>query len=152
MTRNSHRRHPQDGFTLIELLIVVVVLSILAAIAMPQYRDYVVRSNRTVAKNLLVQVADRQEQFYAANKRYAADLTDLGYPGATSFVVGKGSETAASDSGAALYSIALSGATNTTYTLTATRLNTQTDDTKCTAFMIDHTGRRWSSPDGSECW
>jgi len=148
----KNMRPGQSGFTLIELMIVVVVVAILAAIAFPQYRDYVVRSNRAVAKSLLVQVADRQEQFFTDRKTYATDMTNLGYPAATTKFVARGGDPAAADPGDALYSIALSGATATGYTLTATPVNAQAEDTKCTAMAINQAGQRTSEPAGSECW
>jgi type IV pilus assembly protein PilE len=140
------------GFSLIELMIVVAVVAILAAIAMPQYRDYVLRSNRAVAKSLLTQVADRQEQFYTANKRYADDLTDMGYPAAASFVVNRKGHTAAADGGDAIYTIALDASTATTYTLSATTKNQQTKDTRCSTFTINQAGQRSFTGSGTDCW
>lgn len=148
----KHTRARQAGFTLIELMIVVVVVAILAAIAFPQYRDYVVRSNRAVAKSLLVQVADRQEQFFTDRKTYASDMTDLGYPAATTIYVDRGGNAIGAGPGDALYSIVLSNPGATTFTLTATPLNAQADDTKCTAMAINQRGQRTSTPAGSECW
>jgi type IV pilus assembly protein PilE len=148
----KHTRAKQAGFTLIELMIVVVVVAILAAIAFPQYRDYVVRSNRAVAKSLLVQVADRQEQFFTDRKTYASDMTDLGYPDATTIYVDRSGNPSGADPGDALYSVVLSNAGATTFTLTATPLNAQADDTKCTAMAINQSGQRTSTPAGSKCW
>jgi type IV pilus assembly protein PilE len=142
----------EAGFTLIELLIVVVMIAILGAIAYPQYRDYVVRSNRAVAKNLLTQVADRQEQFFTDRKTYAADMTDLGYPGAVSFVVDRASRTAAADGGEAIYTITLSDATANTYTLTATPRNGQVEDAECASMILNQRGQRSSTPAGGDCW
>jgi type IV pilus assembly protein PilE len=59
------------GFTLIELMIVVAVISILAAIAVPSYSRYVQRSHRAEAKNLLSAVAQRLEQNYTLSGSYA---------------------------------------------------------------------------------
>jgi type IV pilus assembly protein PilE len=143
----------QQGFTLIELMIVVVVVAILAAIAFPQYRDYVVRSNRAVAKSLLTQVADRQEQFYVANKAYAGDLTDLGYPAATFVANKRGSPSATDPAGDALYTIALDASTATTFTVSATPRNAQTQDAKCTKFTLNQAGQRQAEGStAADCW
>lgn len=67
------------GFTLIELMIVVAVVGILAAIAYPSYKDYVLKSRRVDAKAALTEAAQRLEIFYARNGQYTTDMTDLGY-------------------------------------------------------------------------
>ena len=142
----------QAGFTLIELMIVIIVVAILAAFAFPQYRDYVIRSNRAVAKSLLLQVADRQEQFFTDRKTYADDMTDLGYPAAANFTVDRAARSAAGASGDSIYRITLTNAGATTYTLTATPLNGQLDDAECATMVLNQAGQRTSTPDGGDCW
>src|SRR5512143_1371911 len=68
----------QTGFTLIELVIVVVIVGILAAIAMPAYQEYVKRGNRAAAKSEMMDIASREQQYLLANRCYA-DLATLGY-------------------------------------------------------------------------
>jgi type IV pilus assembly protein PilE len=63
--------HRAGGFTLIELMIVVVVVAILAALALPSYRDYVLRGQLTDARTFLSTTAARMEQFYQDNRSYA---------------------------------------------------------------------------------
>lgn len=67
------------GFTLIEILVVVAIIGILAAIAIPSYRDYVVRANRADAKDKLSEIAYEQQRFANRNRRYTLDMTELGF-------------------------------------------------------------------------
>lgn len=64
--------HPvrNDGFTLIELMIVVVVIAILAAIALPNYSEYVLRSKLVDAGSSLAQLRVSLEQYFQDNRSY----------------------------------------------------------------------------------
>jgi type IV pilus assembly protein PilE len=62
----------QKGFTLIEIMIVVAIIGILAAIAIPQYQDYVLRANIQEATSTLSDFRTRMEQWYQDNRTYAA--------------------------------------------------------------------------------
>jgi len=59
------------GFTLIELMITILIVAILASIAIPSYREYVIRGNRTAAQAVMMEIATRQQQFFVANRTYA---------------------------------------------------------------------------------
>jgi type IV pilus assembly protein PilE len=71
-------RHWHKGFTLIELMVVVVIVGILASIALPSYRNYVIRGNRAAAQAEMMDIANREQQYFLANREYADDA-DLGY-------------------------------------------------------------------------
>ena len=62
-------RGDSKGFTLIELMIVVAIIAIIAAVAYPNYTQFVTRSKRTVGATALLQVADRQQQFFRCANR-----------------------------------------------------------------------------------
>lgn len=71
------------GFTIIELMIVVVIVGVLAAIALPAYQDYAQRARRADAKTGLLELQMAMEKWRANNPTYTTDMTDLGYAGAT---------------------------------------------------------------------
>lgn len=70
----------QNGFSLIELMIVVAIIGVIASIAIPSYSEYMVRSNRTEAMEVLSQVMVQQQRSVLRQRTYTADLTQLGYP------------------------------------------------------------------------
>lgn len=119
-------RYNNKGFTLLELMIVIAVVGVLAAIAIPAYSDYVTRSKRADAKNALLAFQLEQEKFRANNPTY---ITAASSPLPT-------------DSPDGHYTIALSGAAGlTTYSLTATPKASQ-NDPQCGTFVIDWQNNR----------
>jgi type IV pilus assembly protein PilE len=151
---DSAARHQkgQHGFSLIELMIVVAIVAIISAFAYPSYQRYVVKTKRTVAHNALLQIADRQQQFFMDNKRFAADLTNLGF-GANPYVVGDdGSSTVAGDT-QAVYSVSLSNVTATTWTATAAPLHGQlTRDSYCGSLSLTQAGTKGETGASDKCW
>jgi type IV pilus assembly protein PilE len=66
------------GFTLIELMIVLFVVAILAAVAYPSYRESVKKGNRRAAQAEMMEIVNREHQFFIANRAYA-DTATLAY-------------------------------------------------------------------------
>ena len=147
------RSRHSKGFTLIELMIVVVVLGVIAAIALPSFTEQVRKSRRSDAKQALYDVAAKLEQYYMDNKGYptAANMTLLGY------------DAAAFTSLEGFYTIGFNGVpTATTYSIQAVPTGSQASDAGCAAgkaccgtYRLDHLGQKTvngATLAADKCW
>jgi type IV pilus assembly protein PilE len=143
----SHQRRSMLGVTLLELMAVVMVIGILGMIALPSYRQYMMRAQRTEAKNALLQLQANQERFYLANRTY----------GTVANLVAANLLRAGGLSERGLYQIAIAGADAQGYTATATPVAgapiDMTADAQCTSFSITAQGVRTATgTDAANCW
>ena len=129
----------ENGFSLIELMMAVAIVGIIAAITVPSYTAYVLRTNRTDATRTLI--LDAQ----AFERCYSQAFTFVGCP-----TVPAGP----TPSGQGKYNITVTNLTSTTYTITAEPLSQQLEDTTCATFTLDQTGTQGATPAGNAqtCW
>lgn len=124
------------GVTLIELMTVVVVMAIIASIAVPTYRKYLIRAQRSEGKIALLQLQTAEEKHYLQNNTYTDKVTDsstaevpgLGLPGTSE--TGKYKVTVLLEEG------------GQAYTATATPQTGQADDKDCGSLKLDERGTR----------
>lgn len=109
------------GVTLIELMLVIVVMAILAAIALPSYQQYVLKGRRAEAIAALNAIQQAQERYRANSPSYAATLSEL-------------AQGATSPSG--YYGLSLSAVTASGYTITAKARGQQAKDKDCDALVL----------------
>ena len=128
------------GFTLIELMIVVAVVAILAAIAVPSYAEHVRKSRRAQAKADLVEYAAAAERFHTVNNTY------VGY----NFPNGTNTIQSPREGGTAAYTLTMNTAART-FTLTATAGTAQSKD-KCKNLSVNQANVKTAGATLSECW
>lgn len=138
------------GFTLIELMIVVAIIAILAAIAIPWWGRYTYRARRADGQKLLMQIAQSEERYYTDYNYYVTDAaaaTSLGFT------------TLTSENGYYIATIAPNPAASTGqgYVATAAPQGPQTNDV-CGNLSIDNTGTKIPGPSSTaqntngSCW
>ena len=133
-------RRYMGGVTLIELMIVVVIISLLAAISYPSYREFAARAKRNEAKAALLQIATNQERTYLQNNTFTTNLQALGFMTTPVFTTDTGS-----------YDITITAADAGNFTATATYKLGGAEAAKCNVFSIDGRGVKTSLPD-LNCW
>ncbi|SDK12656.1 type IV pilus assembly protein PilE [Ferrimonas sediminum] len=127
----------QLGVTLIELMLVVAIIGLLMAIALPSYRVQVAAGYRAEAQSELTRLANLQEQYFMDNHTYVADMTRLG-ASADPFVTLSGR-----------FSVDAVEASASRFTLQATALGGQAQaDSACAELTLSDAGER--TPAG--CW
>ena len=134
------RKFPR-GFTLIEMLIVLVVIAILAAVALPSYRQFIARGHRAEAKAALLQVVQWMERANTANGEFPT-----GQPTVLMLQALKPPH----------YTLSLQPSTASGFTVIATRADVMLGDA-CGDLTLTHTGTRGAtgysvSNVARQCW
>lgn len=137
-------RAMQRGFTLIELMIVVTIIGLLAAVAIPGYGQYVRRAHRSEGMATLSALAAAQEKYYLSNNSYTTVLADLKIAATTEH---------------GYYDIKITAADASGFTATAApgATSPQLEDEDCQVFTINSAGSRTaksasSADTSSTCW
>ncbi|MES2626786.1 MAG: type IV pilin protein [Pseudomonadota bacterium] len=138
----------QRGFTLMELMVACAIVGITAAIALPSYRDSVLKTNRTDAQITMAGLATQQERFYFTHNRYTGDFADIVKNAVSGNPI-------VSEKG--LYSIALAvTGGGAGWTMEATAINEQAKDLNCAKMSITSLGVKISHDSAeavsSDCW
>ncbi len=136
MRTRQHCGKPR-GFTLIEVAVVMVAAAILAAVAIPNYSEYVMRSHRSSVQSLISDAASRQSQFFLDRRVYATTVAAL--------------NVAVPADLAARYTIAIAAVAGppAAFQVTATPIGTQATD-RCGLLTIDQAGNRTAV--SNRCW
>lgn len=134
--KQSNIRH-LHGFSLMEVIIVMVILGVIAAIAIPNYSEYVLRGYRSSAQAFISDVASRQTQFFLDRRAYATTVAALNMTAPAEI--------------AARYDVAIATAAGppATFTVTATPTGTQAPD-RCGAMTVDQAGNKGAA--ATRCW
>lgn len=146
----SRRAAPSAGFTLIEIMVAIVIVGILAAVALPAYKEQVARGKRTDMQTVLLEDAQYMQRYYAANNAYNATSPAASLPWVAS---PRGATGAAIN-----YTILIASSATTSYTLKAQRTsgNSMATD-KCGDFTYTDLGIKGlvnqdSSQSVATCW
>ena len=135
-------RAMQRGFTLVELMIVVTIIGLLAAVAIPGYSQYVRRAQRSEGMAALSAAAAAQEKYYLSNNTYAASFADLKLADTTEH---------------GYYTLLVKDADTAQFILYASAAGAQLEDEDCQLFVINSAGTRTSENAGgsdstADCW
>lgn len=126
------------GFTLIELMVVITVLGILLAIAVPNYFQYVREARRAEAQSQMMEIRLGMERWRANNSTYSGTVSDSGFTGSNDYYT---------------YTITNTGASTYTINATAVTGKSQVNDvtgsgTSCTPLTLNQSAAKTPAA----CW
>lgn len=117
-------------------MIVVAIVAILAAVALPSYGTYVRKSHRTDAINMIMNTASQEARYYTGNNAYTSSMANLGF--------------ASNLSANGYYSVSVN-ANGNSFTITASPQGDQQNDS-CGAYGYTNLGVKTSGGTVTECW
>ena len=139
-----YKASDQRGMTLLELMVVIAIVGILAAIAMPAFNNQVMKARRADARNALFDWQLRQAEYFADNLSYANVST----------INGSGGNTV--DSGEGYYDVPATSSISSAFEMTATPKSgtTQASDSECASyFCINQDGPLYTGSCAAQaCW
>ena len=143
----SMKHLDQKGFTLIELMITVAIVGILAAVALPSYRDYIAKGRRADARTQVLAAQQWMERLYSESYNYTQNAAGSAVMGTTGlFSAQPFSTSPRMGEGTMAYTLTVDAKSPTdtspnTYTITATRTGVAVND-DCGNFTLTNTGRK----------
>ena len=147
----GQRRPDQSGFSLIELMIVLVIIGVLVAVAVPAYTSYMQKSYRSDAKTALLDLASREEKYFSVNNQYTSSAASL-YGGTTAtFPMNVQSSSSSYYQLSAPTITAGSATAVASFSASAVPINSQSADA-CGTFTITSTGVTSVSGTLTNCW
>jgi type IV pilus assembly protein PilA len=142
--RNIQMNHAQKGFTLIELMIVVAIIGILAAIAIPQYQDYIARTQVTRVVGEISALKTSIEERLSRGIT-TGTLADLGYSGSNLTTEDPATATVTFNSGTGESKIAVTMGDNAAAGIATTKVGIQRDANGEWTCLIEGKGKSWDS-------